>query len=297
MSRTPRTRRRRWRRRPRTGRGGRPGAPDSAGAAAAGAAPEAAAAAAPAAASSPRHPHRPTGGRPCPRGWRRRGRPWSPFVWPRAWRRRDGRAGREERTARDAGSGSRGGSAGGTRARRRRSGPERRAASKEAGREGGGGLASQPPPRRRPRLPGREAEPSRSACHASRPPPLLPSPRPHRGREGGRAGGAGLGEAGRGCWGGLLVPGQPSSGVGGADPERCAEPEPHLNPTWPRAAGSMVLEGGDPKPLLPLANPQSPFPQGRPASPRPGLVSSRGFLGSKDCTQAPWMWTATRPRN
>lgn len=53
--------------------------------------------------------------------------------------------------------------------------------------EGGGGLAPQPPPpRRRPRLPGREAEPSRSACHASRPPPLLPSARPHQGREGGR---------------------------------------------------------------------------------------------------------------
>lgn len=49
--------------------------------------------------------------------------------------------------------------------------------------------------------------------------------------EGGRAGGAGLGEAGRGCWGGLLVPGLPSSGVGGADPQRCAEREPHLGPT------------------------------------------------------------------
>lgn len=49
--------------------------------------------------------------------------------------------------------------------------------------EGGGGLAPTPP-RRRPRLPGREAEPSRRACHASRPPPLLPSPRPRGGRAG-----------------------------------------------------------------------------------------------------------------
>lgn len=35
----------------------------------------------------------------------------------------------------------------------------------------------------------------------------------------------------------------------------------------------MALEGGDPTPLLPMVNPQSPFPQGHPASPRPGLVS------------------------
>lgn len=54
----------------------------------------------------------------------------------------------------------------------------------------------------------------------------------------------------------------------------------------------MALEGGDPTPLLPMAYPQSPFPQGHPANPRPGLVSPRGFLVSKDCTQAPWMWTA-----
>lgn len=54
----------------------------------------------------------------------------------------------------------------------------------------------------------------------------------------------------------------------------------------------MALEGGDPTPLLPMAYPQSPFPQGHPANPQPGLVSPRGFLVSKDCTQAPWMWTA-----
>lgn len=91
--------------------------------------------------------------------------------------------------------------------------------------EGGGGLAP-PPPRRRPRLPGREAEPSPSACHASRPPPLLPSPRPRGGRAG--PGGARLGAAARMA----EPPNAPATLEGsqrdGGAPEHCAERDPHL---------------------------------------------------------------------
>lgn len=104
--------------------------------------------------------------------------------------RRDGRAGR---AARDAGSGSHGDCAGGTRAQRRRSGRERGATRKEAGRgrrRGPGSAAAAaptPPPGK-----GGRAQPERLPRKpAAAPPPFAATPR--------RAGGARRGEAGRGC--------------------------------------------------------------------------------------------------
>lgn len=139
--------------------------------------------------------------------------------------------------------------------------------------EGGGGLAP-PPPRRRPRLPGREAEPSPSACHASLPPPLLPSQRPRGGRAG--PGRARLGVAAR-----MAEP--PSARAtfegsqrDGVAPEHCAERDPRRAEGGAQGgAESTALEGGDrtrtgrsPCPLPSREHPSSK------AAPQPGQALS-----------------------